>query len=680
MNLKDLDIKISYISCSDEGIANALVVPALKCAKNYKRSVGYFSSGVFEIIADGITTFVRNGGTIQLVASPKLNEDDIHAIELGYSEKEKIVNGAFTKDFLEEVDKLNDDKLEMLAQLIAKGILDIKIAIPHSLGDYHDKLGILEDNDGNIVAFYGSSNSSRHGYRDNYDKIRVAKSWVEGQMPYVEDEIEEFEHLWDKTNPYLDIYEYRESAKKNLLEVIERRKSEKKKKASITLRDYQKDAIKNWKGNNFTGFYVMATGTGKTWTAIYSAKELLKEKDATIVICAPYKHLVKQWEEDVRATFPDSNIVLVSSDFPNWEQKLNDCIVKKKYKPDTKIIVISTISSFYLDRFTNTIAKDQTDKLLVVDEAHRFTKRPDELKSDYKYLLGLSATPYSGKNAESGKALMNWFGGEVYSLPIEKAIKELKCLVPYYYHPIFVHSSIDEEEKFNNCSRMIAACFKNGVCTDPEGLYKILKNRLRIISMAQAKLDSLDEILSKIDKKDHLVVYCGDGRLVSEGNEIRYIRRVKQVLNDLGHKSSQFTASEDLNTRMQLVDSFNKGTVTSLAAIRCLDEGINIPSITSAVILSSNDDYREFVQRRGRILRKYDNKTHADIYDVIVLPSEDMKEWAKIEFRRYLEYAKLAINSDELADELSALLANYDLVLEDVNVYEYEDMEEPLDE
>lgn len=680
MTLRDLDIKISYVSCSDEGIANALVVPALKCAKSYKRSVGYFSSGVFELIADGITSFVRRGGKIELVASPKLSEDDIHAIELGYAEKEKIANGAFSQDFINEVEKLNDDKLEMLAELVAKGILEIQIAIPHSLGDYHDKLGILEDDDGNIVAFYGSSNSSKHGYRDNYDKIRVAKSWVEGQADYVEDEIEEFKKLWGGTNEYLDVYSVQETAKKNLFEVIEHRSSSRNAKKTIKLRDYQKEAIKKWKENDYHGFYVMATGTGKTWTAIYSAKELLKEHNATIVICAPYKHLVKQWEEDVRDTFTDANIVLVSSDFPNWEHQLNDCIIKKKYKSNTQLIVITTISSFNLDRFANTISKDPTDKLLIVDEAHRFTKRTDELKNSYIYLLGLSATPYSGKSADSGRALMNWFGGEVYNLPIEKAINVLKCLVPYNYHPIYVHSNIDEEEKFNACSRMIASCFKNGVCIDPDGLCKILRSRLRVISMVQSKLDSLRDILGSVKDKDHLVVYCGDGRLLSEGNEIRYIRRVKQVLNELGHKSSQFTASENIVERMQLVDSFNKGTVTSLAAIRCLDEGINIPSIKSAVILSSNDDYREFVQRRGRILRTYDNKESADIYDVVVLPSKDMKEWAKIEFRRFLEYAKLALNSEELTTDLQGYLTYYDLDIDDINVYEYENVEEPLDE
>ena len=132
--------------------------------------------------------------------------------------------------------------------------------------------------------------------------------------------------------------------------------------------------------------------------------------------------------------------------------------------------------------------------------------------------------------------------------------------------------------------------------------------------------------------------------------------------------------------RMELVDAFNKGEISALAAIRCLDEGINIPSIKSALILSSNDDYREFVQRRGRILRQYRNKQYANIYDVIVLPSADLQGWAKIELRRFREYARLALNWDELESELTNHLAYFGLTEEDVDVYDYEDMEGMLDE
>lgn len=681
MNYKDMDIKRSYISCGEDGIADALIVPALKCTNHYYRSVGYFSSGVFDTIIDGIPTFVRNGGDIKMIASPKLNDEDIDAINFGYEEKERIIGNAFSREFLEEVENFNDSRLALLAELIARGVLDIRIAVTKTLGDYHDKLGILEDFEGNKVAFYGSANSSKNGYRDNYDKIRVVKSWIDGQKDSVDDEVEEFDSLWNGTNKFVEVYEYKESARKHLLQVMERRSNSRKQgNTGIKLRDYQEEAIKAWVNNDYHGFYVMATGTGKTWTAIYSAKRLLEEHSATVVICAPYKHLVKQWAEDVRKAFPDAVLIMVSSENPSWSQKISQAIINKRYNKNVQIIIISTIVSFNLDRFTNVISKDSSDKLLIVDEAHRFTKRSEELKNDYKYMLGLSATPYSGRSATSGKELMKYFGGQVFDLPIETALDK-KFLVPYYYKPIFVYATDDEEERFRKQSRIIASYFRNGKCIDPESLAKTLRNRLRIISMAQAKIDGIGDFVNKIEEKDHVVVYCGDGRLYDNtGEEIRHIRQVKRVLNDMDYKASQFTAQENMTERMELVDAFNKGEISALAAIRCLDEGINIPSIKSALILSSNDDYREFVQRRGRILRLYDDKESAVIYDVVVLPSNDMVEWAKIELRRYREYAKLSINYAETMDELDNLLVQYGLSEEDVAVYDYEEMEDEIDE
>lgn len=680
MNYKEMDIKRSYISCGEDGIADALIVPALKCTRNYCRSVGYFSSGVFDTIMDGIPAFVRNDGKIKMIASPKLSNDDIEAINMGYEERDRVIDNTFTREFLEEVENLDDARLALLAELIARGVLDIKIAVTNTLGDYHDKLGILEDFEGNKVVFYGSANSSKNGYRDNYDKIRVVKSWIDGQKDSVEDEVEEFDSLWNGKNKFVKVYEYRESAKKNLLQVMEYRKNVKNNNSMIKLRDYQEQAIKAWVDHNFHGFFVMATGTGKTWTAIYSAKRLLEEHEATVVICAPYKHLVKQWAEDVHVAFPDAEIIMVSAENPSWDWQMSQAIIKKRYDASVQIIIISTIISFNLERFTRTIEKDSSDKLLIVDEAHRFTKRDECLKEDYKYILGLSATPYSGKSALVGRELMKFFGGQVFELSIEVALKR-KFLVPYYYKPIYVYATEEEEERFRKQSRTIASFFKGGKCIDPKGLVKVLRNRLRVISMAQAKIDGIRDFISQIKEKDHVVVYCGDGRLYDEsGEEIRHIRHVKRTLNDMDYKASQFTASENMIERMELVDAFNKGEISALAAIRCLDEGINIPSIKSALILSSNDDYREFVQRRGRILRLYEGKESAVIYDVVVLPSNELTEWAKIELRRFHEYAKLSLNYEETERELAGLLIRYNLSTEDIDVYDYEEMEDEIDE
>ena len=193
-----------------------------------------------------------------------------------------------------------------------------------------------------------------------------------------------------------------------------------------------------------------------------------------------------------------------------------------------------------------------------------------------------------------------------------------------------------------------------------------MRSRLRIISMAQEKIDKIDEILDNVKEKDHLIVYCGDGKLYDDNDEeIRHINFAKRALLKRNYKPSQFTASENMAKRMELVELFNAGSIDALVAIRCLDEGINIPSINGALILASNDDYREFVQRRGRILRTYGNKQYANIYDVIVLPSWETEKMAEIELRRFYEYARLAVNKDELLLQLESLAGDYGLELDD---------------
>lgn len=678
---QDMKILRSYTSCGDENIATSFISPMLKITKTYKRSVGYFSSGVFSAIFDGIATLARNGGQIKLIASPKLSEEDVAAIKLGYERREEIANNSFSRIFEEEIEQLNDTNLQLLVTLISENILDIKLAVSKTIGDYHDKFGIMEDFDGNKIAFFGSANSSLNGYKNNYEKIRTVRDWVHGEQESVRDEEIEFDLLWSGNNKFVDIYNYNETAKLKLFEIVNRRKSSKQNN-KIVLRDYQEEAIDAWKNNNYKGFYVMATGTGKTWTAIFSAKELLKTKDATIVICAPYKHLVKQWEEDVRSMFPSAKIILVSSENPSWDSQINREIIRKRFEPDNQIIIISTIASFNLQKFKDIIERLTDDKLLIVDEAHRFTNRPEELKEIYKYRLGLSATPFSGTSAEKGKELMSFFGGQVYSLPIEEAL-EKGFLVSYDYYPIYVTATAEEEEKFQYYTKQIASCFsKTGICENRDLLVRSLRNRLRVISMSEEKIAYISDIISSVKKKDHFVVYCGDGKLYDADTNkmIRHINLIKKELSKKGIKSSQFTASENMKERMELVGAFNSGEIDTLVAIRCLDEGINIPSIQSALILSSNDDYREFVQRRGRILRKYHNKTCADIYDVIVLPSSTLDNWAKIELRRFYEYGKLANNWDKLKLDFDELLNTYNINIDDIDIYDYEDLGEDLDE
>lgn len=681
MNLRDISLERSYISYGESNIVNSVISPALKVSNVYKRSVGFFSSSVFSQISNSLIDFVRNGGHIYLICGMQLSQDDKEAIESGYKHREQIIEERFSEMFTQELNNLTDSNVRLLEELIAKGFMDIKLAMTKSgSGIYHDKLGIFEDAEGNRVVFYGSPNSTGPAYTDNYEKIRVAVNWKDGYKDIVEDECYEFDSLWNETNPYVDVHEFTKKAADVILARKDGKKGTTQKKQGIVLRDYQKQAIQAWVDNKFHGFYEMATGTGKTWTAIYSAKILLKVCKAMVVICAPYKHLVKQWKEDVEKVFPDAKIILVSSENPGWDTQIVNEIIANKYNRENQIIIISTIKSFSSERFERAISKSKQDKLLIIDEAHRFKKfelNKPEVK--YKYMLGLSATPGNGKNQEFVEQLLEFFGGKVFELPIEKAL-EMKYLVPYNYYPIFVHADYEEEKKFDEISGKMAACFRNGVCIDPDSLVKLSRSRLRIISMAHEKIDRIDEILDEVHEKNHFVIYCGDGRLFDEEgiDGVKHIQFIKSVLDGRGQKACQFTASESMDKRMDLVDGFNRGEFDTLVAIRCLDEGINIPSIHGALILASNDDYREFVQRRGRILRLYEGKEFANIYDVIVLPSTGTPNWAAIELRRFYEYARLSINEKDNKKLLDSLLDEYNLVLDEICLFN--DTEDEVDE
>lgn len=666
MSFKDYNVEISYKSVGDKTISN-IINKLLVDTVLYQRSVGFFSASALDFISDGIHSLLKNNGKIRLITSPRLSQEDIRAIQLGYETKEKMIYNRFSFEFRESLASLNDQNLKYLAELIAYDVLDIKIVNKKDFGIYHDKVAILTDKEGNRFAFVGSNNETASGYGINYEKVRVHSSWKDSER--VIDEENDFESIWNGNEETLETFDFKEAIKKEIFDVVEERKNNpSNKKAKYDLYDYQKEAIEAWVNNGYKGFYVMATGTGKTVTSIYALKRLIDIKKVLSVIVVPYKHLVTQWGEDIRDIFGDSvRVVNVSSENPGWDAKIKDFISinkinKDNYKP---IIIISTLASYYDDKFMNCIKMNEEERLLVVDEAHNFLNKIFDRKYDidYEYKLGLSATPVFGTDSSKTDVLVNFFGGIVYNLPIEKAIG--KFLVNYNYYPIFVNATEEDEEKFNIQRKIMMGCWdKNGRLIDPDKYAKAYRAKLRAISMAEEKLDRISEFIDTIDEKDHFIIYCSDGRMKDDK---KHLIEVVDELNGKGYKPSQFTCEENMKQRESLIDNFNKGFISTLVAIRCLDEGINIPSIKSALILSSNDNYREFVQRRGRILRKYKGKTIANIIDVIVLPSLTNKAIAEIEFRRYYEYAKLALNKDVLLSDLEKYLNTYDLTNEDIS-------------
>lgn len=675
MNYKDLNIQISYKSVGEESLST-FINPLLACTKIYRRSVGFFTSSALDFICDGIVSLARHENSkIMLCTSPRLNDEDIRAIKAGYDARE-LLERQTNAELEEALDDISDENVEMLYMLIKEGILDIKI-VWKKTGMYHDKLAVLDDYSGNRVAFVGSANETGSGYNDNYEKIRVYKSWTDTEGR-IDDEINEFLSIWNDNNEFLKVFDFSEAFEKKVLERVNNgsKKNQFEKKNKYDMRDYQKEAKENWLKNGCKGFFVMATGTGKTITSLYTVKDLIENNKIFTIIAVPYKHLVNQWYEDVKVFFPDANIVFVHSEAKNPENKIYSSYISAKmnYKP---VIIITTIKSFFIERYVKIYKEIEFEKLLIVDEAHNFINRiSNDLSIMYKYKLGLSATPVFGNDVEKTNQLINWFGGQVMDYPIEKAIG--KYLVNYEYHPIFIDASEDDEIAFTKATQlMLSACDSvSKKIIDEEKFTLGYRGRLRAISMAEEKITNIRSIFSKVEEKDHLIIYCSDGKLFyndkDKKQELRHLEFMLKIINNSliesnsTYRATKFTASEDVEMRMELIDRFNRGYDNIMVAIKCLDEGINIPSIKSALILSSNDNYREFVQRRGRILRLYKGKDVAHIYDVLVMPSQKTPAIAEIELRRFYEYARLALNKDSLFVQLEEKLDDYSLTYDDI--------------
>lgn len=609
---KDLPLKRIYRSYGEDSISD-MINPVLSHAVSYKRSVGFFSASSLKITSNGLNQLIRNRNNcgldtnksfIQFIASPTISSSDKEAIELGYKTRNDVVKSSFI-------------------------------------------------------------NESENGLRDNYERIFIFNSWESIGEPYVNDDIEEFDSLWNGTNEFNDVYSFPDAIRNSIIKV---RKEKANGKNELKPYDYQLEAINAWKENGNKGFFVMATGTGKTLTSLFALREALNVEPLFTVIAVPYKHLVAQWSEDVEKVFPDVTLMKVSSEFPGWDSRLKNFLMLNKFEIEKKsIIIVTTIKSFYGEKFASAFAHNRLKTCLIIDEAHNFLNKIYEAKYfiDYDYKIGLSATPVFGTDSKKTYDLLNFFGGEVYSLPIEKAIG--KYLVNYNYHPIFVETTDNDEKMFKYFTKKIMSCMKDGVIIDEEEYTKAYRGRLRCISMAENKINNLESIITDIDAKDHFIVYCSDGKIDNDSFvSVRHLNLVTNKLIELGYDPSQFTASENMDTRMKLINAFNKGDIHTLVAIRCLDEGVNIPSITKALILSSNNNYREFVQRRGRILRKYNGKKIADIYDIIVLPSHDCIDIAKIEFRRFNEYMKVAKNKNIVEPILNRYLDDYGLSYDDI--------------
>jgi len=709
MSFKDIQLLNTYKTYKND-VVKEFYEPVLKESILYQRSVGFFSSTALIELTKGISGLISNGGKIQFIVSPYLTQEDIDAINKGY-EKKAIIEKALERNFFEPEDYFEEERLNLLAHLIEQGSMDIKVAFTppkKTSGMYHEKVGIMTDADGNKIVFTGSLNETINAFYNNYESIVVFASWKESRQ-YAEDMQEDFELLWNNLDKDVEVLEFPKTLREKIVvhkkDVINTNLDEEESIAHNTIhkkgipkvpgkyeeffRDYQKDAISTWERNGYSGIFDMATGTGKTYTGLGAITRLFEVKGrlAVIIVC-PYQHLVEQWVEDIRYFNMDPIIGYSASKQKKWKQRLKDAIIDFNLEILDFFCFVTTNATYASAYVREQMQALGMDTLLVVDEAHNFgaPSLQSTLYPQIQYRLALSATLERHMDAIGTNALINYFGEKCIEYGLKRAIDEKK-LTPYYYYPIVVYLDEDEYQQYVDLSyRISKECYTNKkgeFCVTEKGKTLMLQ-RARVVAGAKQKITKLKELMQNYINDSHMLVYCGATRVESfdkdeyEGDDKEGERQIvavsKMLGNELGMKVSHFTSNESAEERELIKVKFaSADPYQAIVAIKCLDEGVNIPSIKTAFILASTTNPKEYIQRRGRVLRLAKNKPFATIYDFVTLakPLDEVDAYgatyqcernlARKEIARIREFGDISKNNRDAFEVIERIKNTYSI-------------------
>lgn len=664
--LKELELLPVYDSEYFDLIRD-LQVPLLSHANNYLRGVGFFTSGWLRLASQGMSKFVRDGGHSRIVMSPILDEADWEALKIGEAARYDV---ALRNILMRNIDdiaySLEDDTRNALAWMVAEGTLEFRFALPRdkmSAGDYHDKIGIFTDKVGDRVAIHGSLNDSIKASM-NGEAFSVFKSWELGQVPYVDMHQKRLESLWSNKNKQFHVLLIPDAVREKFIKLRTSLDAPYRDSVSVyssdplsphcpvKLHEYQEAAIANWRAAGFRGVFEMATGTGKTITSLAAATSVYARKGRlALIILVPYLHLLQQWETNCKQFGFDP--ILCSGEHGKWQISVKSAIQDFNIGVKSNLCILSVHKTASTDRFTAALRRlPADDTLLIGDEAHGLgaAHLRKALTDKAGLRLGLSATPRRWFDDEGTNALFSYFGPSCFEFTIDQAIGPF--LTPYEYYPQLINLTDVEIDLYDELTRKISviSSIAQHDINARDRLQKLLLQRARIISSAEQKIPTLIHLLDRIqqecrsrgEESSGILVYCAPGEHAN----------VLQSIAPLGLRCHEFVHDVSLKDREKLLALFASGDIQVLVAIKCLDEGVDVPSTRKAFILASSTNPREFVQRRGRILRKAPGKSLAVIYDFLVIPPADrlaLKYESDIgilqrEMPRFVEFASSATN------------------------------------
>jgi superfamily II DNA or RNA helicase len=444
------------------------------------------------------------------------------------------------------------------------------------------------------------------------------------------------------------------------------------------LRAYQTEAIDKWRSNNFKGLFEMATGTGKTITSLYCAKSLLDEEGVlNLIILVPTIDLADQWKGEIKQIlFP--HVIVANSKNTNWYK---DALHAVNDPGHTNYCIVATYATFLTKRFVHIVSKVSSSAMLIADEAHNFgtQKHVSVYPNQIQRRLGLSATPERHFDEMGTKDLRTYFGAEngaTFSFGMAEAIKK-HFLCEYYYYPVIVRLTETELKEYKEISRKLLLHFDKNVGSfrDNPIVKILLLKRKRIIHNASNKFDVfrgiLTELLNNHKALKYVLVYVPEGNEKKpDEDDLKLINEYSGIISkEFGLLQHQFIGIT--KKRSQILDEFSKGRISVLTAMKCLDEGVDVKRAQFAIFCSSTGNPRQFIQRRGRILRTHPDKDFATIYDLVVAPAvtsqyfEDSLQMERTilqnELRRVREFASLSLNHYQALHTLELVAKEFEL-------------------
>ena len=709
---RKFDPKIGWDSSLDD-ILEGFYKPALENCLQYDRLAGFFASSTFAVALSESLDFIERGGTMRLVTSTEFSEQDLDVITKSVDGMQDALSKKIS-DVLESDNEVAKISVSIMAYMLenshnGRPQLAIKIAVPEKRGIFHQKVGILTMENGDMVSFSGSVNETGSAWTNNIEEFKVFRSWGDDtSRGALKLDIEKFERFWNNNAANTTVYELPDAVRMKIVKSKPESTEEYHKlidqlrrkisgapasganHAAITLRDYQKKAISTWMSQKQKGILVMPTGTGKTFTAFGCISALQsRRKRLAVVIVTPYKHLTNQWIENAKSwndgVLPNQRItqrVIKTIENPKWKKDLGRMVTafnKKKFSGEYLIndcTIHTSYDTFADPDFIKLVRKIDGDVMLVADEAHHIGALTTRTGLDDKYIfrLALTATPTRYFDIEGSRLIQAYFHESISTILLSAAI-ENNYLTPYCYYPIFAELNSDELEKYRKLTTRIArkhAARKNKANNENDVSYNAENQRAKLIAVAENKYDKLAEILDKMNNRlDHALIYCHDKKQLKQAGKILSARNINYDMIDSTSKMVE---------RKRSIRSLEDDNHRCIVAMRCLDEGVDIPSARIGIILASTGNTLQYIQRRGRLLRKSPstNKESADIYDLLVSPPTGlepgqeeeayMRKMVAKELLRHMEFASSAKNKDQAVEMIRPTAERFRIDLSQLSV------------